>query len=475
MFPCSVQQLRKLCGLTMVDDSLSSEIIRGVSIDSRAVRPGDVFFALPGTRTHGIRFATDALNAGAVCVVSCQPPGLVPYAEETGELARRAPLASRILLVTDSQQALQRLALWNRQQSTALMIGVTGSVGKTTTRQMIASVLSAGFCGIQSPQNFNNEIGLPLTLCQLGDEHEFASLELAAGKKGDIRFLCDMARPEMAVMTRVAPCHLETFGSLEQVRRTKQELVESVDEHGTVFLNADDPLIRSMDAAARGRVVSFGTLSDADFRAEEVVCEDGQTEFRCFGNHYRFQGPRHLVSSAAAAIAVGSTVGMSVQQMVDGLMQFRPNPGRGQIRMTTPWVVIDESYNSSPASVLATMESLRSWKNRRRILVLGDMLELGESAAALHSDVARSLAESGIHHTLFCGTFADEFASAALSSGLPLNRISAFHDKTTLLSMLECVLSPGDVVCIKGSRSTHMEDVIQSLMLRAGDSQRSAA
>lgn len=475
MYSCTVQQLREICGLAAVEDSPSKESIRGASIDSRAVRPGDVFFALPGTRTHGIRFASDALKAGAVCVVSCQPAGLLPFVAEEATNSAREQVGSRILLVPDSQRALQQLAVWNRQQSDALTIGVTGSVGKTTTRQMIASVLSAGFRGLQSPQNYNNEIGLPLTLCQLNAEHEFASLELGAGRPGDISLLCEMARPEMAVVTRVAPCHIETFGSIEQIRQTKQELVESIDEQGIVFLNADDPFVRSMALAARGRVVWFGVSNEADFRGEEVVCRDGQTEFRCCGSRFRFQGPRHLVTSAVAAIAVGSTVGLTVQQIADGLALFRLDCGRGQIRMTLPWVVIDESYNASPASVLAAIESLSSWKDRRKILVLGDMLELGDSAVALHGEVARSLNRAEIDHTLFCGKFADEFASAALASGLPLNRISAFHEKTTLLSMLECVLSPGDVVCVKGSRSTHMEEVIQWLTLRGSEAQRYAA
>lgn len=475
MYSCTVQQLREICGLAAVDDSLSRAIVHGVSIDSRAVQPGDVFFALPGTRTHGVRFASDALKAGAVCVVSCQPAGHLPFLAGAVSNTEREQSSSRILLVPDSQRALQRLAVWNRRQSEALMIGVTGSVGKTTTRQMIASVLSAGFRGLQSPQNYNNEIGLPLTLCQLNAQHEFASLELGAGKQGDISFLCGMAHPEMAVVTRVAPCHIETFGSMEQIRRTKQELVESVDEQGTVFLNADDPLVRSMEGAASGRVVWFGVSNEADFRAKDIVCCDGETEFRCLGSRYRFQGPRHLVTSALAAIAVGTTVGLTVQRMADGLKQFRPDPGRGQIRMTAPWVVIDESYNASPASVLAAIESLHSWKKRRRILVLGDMLELGDSAAALHGEVARSLVKAEIDHTLFCGKFADEFASSALASGLPLNRISAFHDQATLMPMLECVLSPGDVVCVKGSRSTHMEEVIRLLIQRASDFQRSAA
>lgn len=465
MFPCTVKNLHEICGIPVASGDACSQVIRGVTIDSRFVQRGDVFFALPGNRAHGVQFAADALSAGAVCVVSDRPAAALPAFDQTAQL----------FVVPDVQRALQELAIWNRRQSVALTLGITGSVGKTSTRQLIASVLSSQFTGVQSPRNYNNELGLPLTLCELKAGHEFAVLELGAGKPGDISFLCGMAEPEMAVVTRVAPCHLESFGSIDNIRRTKQELVEAIDVGGTIFLNADDPQVQLMSRVAKGQVVSFGLSASADVRADEVKTQDGRTQFTSDGHRFGFEGPRHLVTCALSAVAVGRTVGLSDRQIERGLAQFRPDAGRGQVRLTTPWTVIDETYNASPASVLATMESLRSWTGRRRILVLGDMLELGESAEALHCELARALANSGIHHTLFCGDYAEAFASAALKSGLPLNRISAFHDRSTLISMLDCLISPGDVICVKGSRSTHMEHIVDALLSKAADSQRAAA
>ncbi|MBL8811165.1 MAG: UDP-N-acetylmuramoyl-tripeptide--D-alanyl-D-alanine ligase [Planctomycetaceae bacterium] len=465
MFPCTVKNLHDICGVSIASGDVGSEVIRGVTIDSRSVQPGDVFFALPGSRTHGVQFTADALAAGAVCVVSDRPAAAL---SSNGQ-------SSRILVVPDVQKALQEFAVWNRRQSSALTIGVTGSVGKTSTRQMIAAVLSSQFNGVQSPRNYNNELGLPLTLCELKPGHEFAVLELGAGKPGDISFLCGLAEPEMAVVSRVALCHLESFGSIDTIRRTKQELVEAIDASGTVFLNADDPHVQLMSHVAKGRVVSFGLSVLADVRADEIHTQDGQTQFTSDGHRFAFEGPRHLVTCALAAVAVGRTVGLSERQIELGLAQFSPDAGRGLVRLISPWTVIDETYNASPASVLATMESLRSWTGRRRILVLGDMLELGESAEALHCDLARALANSGIHHTLFCGKYSEVFASAALKSGLPLNRISAFHDQATLISMLDCVISPGDVICVKGSRSTHMEHIVDALLSKAAESLRAAA
>ncbi len=471
MFPCTVKTLSELCGVAAPSDEVASANIRGVTIDSRSIQPGDVFFAMPGSRVHGVQFADQALAAGAVCVVSDQPLSDQPLLDHATTITGR----SRLLIVHDVQETLQRLSAWNRSQSTALTIGVTGSVGKTTARQMIAAVLSPHFNGLQSPRNYNNEIGLPLTLCELNLAHEFAVLELGAGKPGDISFLCKLAQPEIAVITKVAPCHLESFGTVDNIRRTKQELVESVDQNGTILLNADDPLVRSMQTVAKGQVVLFGTSIDADVRAGDVLFVDGSTQFSSHGYRFRFEGPPQLLTCGLAAIAVGRTLGLSDRQIAEALSQFRPDAGRGRIRMTSPWTLIDETYNASPASVLATIESLKAWKGRRRILVLGDMMELGPDAAKLHREVAESLVHSGIHHTLFCGEFAATFASAALTAGLPLNRISAFNDKSTLIPMLECLISPGDVICIKGSRSTRMEIVVESLLSRALDAPRSAA
>lgn len=201
----------------------------------------------------------------------------------------------RIVRVSDSVAALQAFGQWNRRQSNALVIGVTGSVGKTTTRQMISQVLGTKFCGIQSPHNYNNELGVPLSLLQLSAVHDFAVLELAAGKPGDIAMLAELSQPEFAVVTRVAATHLQSFGSIEAIRQTKMELPAAIDAGGTVFLNADDLSVRTMAKSTSADVVLYGTAMDASFRATSIVSRDGLCEFRVDGQLYQIQGGVHLV------------------------------------------------------------------------------------------------------------------------------------------------------------------------------------
>lgn len=464
MFPCTVSQLLSILAADPASSEGSDEPVVGVSIDSRTVKPGDVFFALPGTKHHGVLFADEAVSRGAVCVVTDHP--LTIQRTDRPQLVRFQPadtieIDRRIVRVPNAIAALQNLAAWNRRQSSAMIIGVTGSVGKTTTRQMIASVLSEHFCGIQSPRNFNNEIGVPLSLLQLDATHDFAVLEFGAGRLGDIAHLAEIAKPEFAVVTRVAAAHLESFGSIESIRRTKQELVESLASSGTAFLNADDPLVCSMKAATSGETVLFGTSQHADVRGSissadaEACCLDVDAV------PFHFHGAQHLATAAMAAIAIGRFVGLSSPQIAAGLAKFRPDAGRGRIVQQTPWTVIDESYNASPASVLATIASLQNWKqSRHRILVLGEMLELGSESAQTHFEIGRALMSSAVDHTLVLGDHAEEVARGARSTGLSSNRISVFHDIGMLQVMLDCLLTPGDVVLVKGSRGMQMERVV---------------
>jgi len=481
MFPCTVSQLLSIIsGSGRSAEMNDHELVTGVSIDSRSVRPGEAFFALPGAKNHGFLFADDAVAAGASCVVAeyaaseLQPERL--------QVARFQPADtfetdSRIIRVPNVLLALQQLAAWNRQQSSALVIGVTGSVGKTTTRQMIAAVLDSQFCGVQSPRNFNNELGVPLSLLQLAPEHDFAVLEMGASRAGDIALLASLAQPEFGVVTRVAPAHLESFGSLDAIRQTKQELPQAVDRNGTVFLNADDPNVRSMGSATEANVVLFGLAEDADIRLGNLSSSEGVCTMTMDGTRFHFHGPQHLITSALAAIAVGRITGISDAKIAAGLAAFVPDAGRGRIVQNAPWTVIDESYNASPASVQSAISGLADWrKPRHRILVLGDMLELGSDAHAAHYKIGQMLMSSAVDHTLVFGEYAESVAAGARSTGVTINHISVFHDLTTLQTMLDCLLTPGDVVLVKGSRGMQMERVVYWLREQSPpSSQRSAA
>lgn len=480
-FPLTVLQLAEITNGVLADPRNGQQRLTGCCIDSRIVEPGDCFFALAGHKTHGVLFADQAVERGAVCVVtdSANAPGHA--ARATRAMPSLASLDSaeidgRIIRVADSLVALQSLARWNRQQSSALVVGVTGSVGKTTTRQMITQVLEVRYSGVQSPHNYNNELGVPLSLLQLNPGHDFAVLELAAGRIGDIRFLTDMVKPEFAVVTRVAATHLDSFGDLNAIRQAKMELPASVATGGTVFLNADDPAVLSMSESTSANIVLFGTSAAADFRATSIRSQNGFCQFSVDHQRFQIQGGSHLITAATAAIAIGRTAGLCPSEIADRLAAYQPDAGRGRIVQRQPWMVIDESYNASPASVLAAIQMLNDWvAARRRILVLGDMLELGPRALHFHHEVGRALQHTQVDHTVIFGEFADAVAAGALAAGVSANRLSVFRDIATLHIMLDCIITRGDAVLVKGSRGMHMERIVRSLCETASQLGRSAA
>jgi len=454
MFPLTTLQLAELLRVHPLAGPDVPPVLTGCRMDSRLIQSGDAFFAFRGQHQHGIDHAVSALAAGAVCVVTDQSPA---PADSTSNLLQRT------LTVADTAVAMQQIARWNRGQSSAALIGITGSVGKTSTRQMIAAVLQSRLQGIQSPGNYNNELGVPLTLTELSESHQFAAVEMGAGRRGDIRFLCELARPAVAVVTRVAPCHLMTFGSLDQIARTKAELPASLPADGLAFLNADDPRVQAMSAETSAQVVYFGERAEGPGRITAVASANGRCRFRCGTDEYSFFGGRQLVLSAAAAISVGREWGLQPTDIQRGLDTFRPGSGRGQVSVGNLWTLIDETYNSSPASLAASIEGLAGWEGPRRVLVAGDMLELGSEEAALHSQTAALLAGSAVDLAIFVGSQAERCRSAAAAAGFPESRLRAFSEMTTLSSVLPRLLEPGDVVLMKGSRALQLERVLSEL------------
>src|SRR5690606_8917736 len=289
-----------------------------IATDSRAVRPGDVFWAITGERYDGHNFIEEAARRGAVACV--------------GELERIQTTSLPTVGVECSRRALARFANWYRMRQEALVIGVTGSVGKTTTRQLIHTVLSRRFSGIQSPQNFNNELGRPLSLLEINPEHEFAVLELAAARPRHIRALCEIALPEVGVLTRIAPAHLAEFGDLEAITRTKGELLEALPRSGFAVLNGDDERVRSLQHVPGCPTFLVGEQPHNDLVAIDIEVRNERLEFSVDG--VRFELPsvgRHNLTAALAAIAVGVELEMTTDEIWEGLQQFSAPPGRGRI------------------------------------------------------------------------------------------------------------------------------------------------
>lgn len=432
--------------------------VRAVSTDSRTVSGGELFFALKGQRHDGHDFASRAVAAGAAgVVVEREVPDLPPGAA--------------VIRVRDTLCALQQLARYHRDTFAVPVIGVTGSSGKTTTKDLVASVLSRRFKTLKTTANRNNEIGLPLTLLELSEEHEALVVEMAMRGPGEIAFLCRLARPTAAVITNIGEAHLERLGSVENIARAKGEILEAVPPEGFAFLHRDSPYIRREASRCRGRVYYFGLDGEADVVAYNL---------RPAGGGYRFylQLPsgeggevflplwgRHNVENALAAAGVGWALGVPFADIAAGLAGVELTPMRLEIT-EIPGAgvkIINDTYNANPGSTRAALSVLAEvGAGRRRIAVLGDMLELGEAGPASHRKIG-SLAAGTADYLVAVGELAAHYISGALEAGMPAGRTAHFASRGEAASFLKELLRPGDVVLVKGSRGMRMEEIVEEV------------
>ena len=421
-------------------------------IDSRLAGRGDLFVALSGRERDGHEFVCDAVSRGARGVlVKTRPQSLSP------EVAA--------FVVPDTLAALQRLASGRRDRRKARVIGVTGSLGKTTTKELIAALLATRYPVLKSEANYNNEIGLPLTLLELTQRHRRAVLEMAMRASGEIRTLCDIARPEVGVVTNVGPSHLEQLGSLEAIAAAKAELVESLPPDGLAVLNADDPLVRSMARRTQAQTVTFGTSPDAEVRATEIESRglDGvsfRLHWRDGSEMVRTNLPgRHNVANALAAVAVALADGMSLAEVASALAKARV-PGRIEVlRGRHGCTILDDTYNASPDSMAAALDLLSDVPGRR-IAVLGDMKELGSAEREGHQEVGRMAAEAAhVIHTV--GELGGIIAAAAREAGHEATH--HWPTKEAAGEALAADLRQGDVVLLKASRAMALETLLDVL------------
>jgi UDP-N-acetylmuramoyl-tripeptide--D-alanyl-D-alanine ligase len=430
--------------------------VRHVVTDSRQARRGDVFWGLPGTQIDGSHFATEAYARGAEGVV-------------VGRKYVQPWPGCWSLEVDDSQRALEQLAAWNRRRHRGRVVAVTGSVGKTTTRQMIRAVLERSFCGTSSPRNYNNHVGLPLSMLAMDPRHDFAVLELAASAGGEIARLAALCQPHVGVITRVGDAHLGGFGSLDGVAAAKAELLDALPPDGWAVLGGDDERLRKLAGRVRSKVCWFGRSLDNDLVATDVESRHGQLSFQVDGTRMRLAAwGRHHLSSALAAVAVGRIFGLCDAEIGRGLAEFEPPPMRCQIATAGGATVIDDTYNSSPVAMRAALELLRDFDAPgRRIVVCGDMRELGEAAGRLHRHLGDQIVTlCGADILVACGQHADEVVAGAQAAGMPQSRAVAVASPEEVLAHIENELEPGDVVLVKGSRALAMERLVESLHAR---------
>ena len=439
----------------------SDRPIRRAAVDSRLVTGGEVFVALPGERTDGHAFVAEAVARGAAALIVTRPPGDPAV---LGDVT--------VVRVADALAALGAIAAGWRRRFEPLVVGVTGSIAKTSTKEAVATVLSTRLRTLRNEGNLNNEIGLPLTLLRLGPEHEAAVLEMGMYLGGEIADLARMARPRIGVVTAVQPVHLSRIGSLEAIEAAKGELLEALPPDGRAILNADDPIVRGMGTRSAARSMSYGFADDADVGAEAVVSAglDGMRfVLRADGVRRPVTIPtlgRLSVHNALAAAAVGRAAGLSLDEIGDGLAAGWSAPHRAELVRLGSVTLVDDTYNASPRSVVAALDMLAGLPGRRGA-VLGEMLELGETAEEGHRAVGEAAART-VDWLVVVGSGASGVADGALAAGMEPARIVRVRDAETALEAIPPRLRDGDVVLLKASRGIALDRVVDGLRAELG-------
>jgi len=429
----------------------------GYSIDSRTLKPGDLFFAVRGERFDGHEFVASALERGASAAVVAR--------DRVAGLAGKRPL----LATDDPLAALQRLASAVRRHWGKRVVAITGSAGKTTTKEAIAAALGARFRVLKSQGNLNNGFGLPLQLLRLEPEHEVAVIEMGMSAAGEIAALCKIAAPDWGVVTNVGHAHAEFFpDGVAGVARAKYELVESLPQHGVAFLNCDDVYVSQFGRDFEGKVVYFGRGPCGDPHVEKVQAlgADGLKLHVRAGEqhcelHLHLPG-EHNSANALGAIAVGVEAGIPLAECCAALEEMRPEDKRGQVLTIRGATLINDAYNSNPEALRSMIKTLAGMPARRRILVAGEMLELGRDAGVLHAECGKAAAEAGIDVVIGVRGNARHIVDAARQGGA---EALFLETPETAGEWLREHLAPGDAVLLKGSRGVRLEralDVLQA-------------
>jgi UDP-N-acetylmuramoyl-tripeptide--D-alanyl-D-alanine ligase len=449
---------------------LGTRPIRGAAVDSRLVAAGELFVALPGERTDGHRYLGDAVTAGAAALVVTRHLDDAAL-EHLGDVT--------VVRVKDALAALHAIAAIWRARFDPLVVGVTGSIAKTSTKEAIGVVFGRRWNTLVSEGNQNNEIGLPLTLLRLRSEHRAAVLEMGMYVGGEIATLARIGRPSIGVVTAVQGVHLARIGSLDAIEAAKGELVEALPPNGTAILNADDSRVRRMASRTAARILTYGFATDADVQAEDV--ESAGMD----GMRFRLLLPGGLVRpvavptlgrlsvhNALAAAATGIAAGLSPDLIVDGLQAGWSAPHRTELVRAGGVTIVDDSYNASPGSVIAALDLLGGLPGRR-IAVLGEMLELGPNSDMGHRGVGRAAAPV-CQLLVTVGAGATDIARGAREAGLPADRLFEAADQEAVLELLRPRLRPGDVILVKASRGIALDRLVDRLRDELGPPTRGA-
>ncbi len=425
---------------------------KGVVLDSRKVGPGFVFVAVKGEKVDGHSFIPEVFAKGAIGVICEREP------EE---------LLGPCIVVKDSLLALQDVAAFYREQTAVTVVGVTGSVGKTSTKEFIASVLAQKYKTHKTQGNYNNEVGVPLTLLSMPEGTQAAVVEMGINHFGEMHRLSRMAKPDICVMTNIGQCHLEYLGSRDGILRAKSEIFDFMDPKGCVCVNGDDDKLAGLGQIHGKRPVRFGFSKENDIYADEVCSRGllGSTAMiHAKDSAFLVTVPlpgSHMVGNALAAVAVGLWMGLSTKQIADGIGAVRAVGGRSRVVQAQDWVLIDDCYNANPVSTKAAIDLLATAEGRK-VAVLGDMFELGEKEGELHAEVGAYAAQHGVDCLICAGNLSGQMRLGAESAGLL--QVFHFENRDALLENIRQLLRPGDSVLVKASHGMGFEKIVQELL-----------
>jgi UDP-N-acetylmuramoyl-tripeptide--D-alanyl-D-alanine ligase len=433
----------------------TSQNVTGISTDSRTVKPGDCFFAISGENFDGHNFLADVFAKGAVCAVVSQDPSSLRYEGQV------------FLKVADTVKALGDLASWYRKDCKFKVVAITGSVGKTTTRQIVYHVLWQHFKTYQSPKSFNNFIGLPLTLLGAGPNQEIIIVELGTNHPGEIEYLTRIASPDIALVTNVYPAHLAGFGSVEKIAEEKLAIAKGLSPGGKLLINFDcRPLLDSV----RRLKLAFDTIScfndDADYHTDNIIVGPCSSAFTIDKTIVEIPLPgRGNVENALAAWAICSNFGITAAQFADALKTISPVSMRTEMLQLGSLAVISDCYNANPASVknaLDILTNLADSQKRRAVFICGDMAELGDAEQDLHRQLGEQIAKVGVNLLITIGNLAALAADAAKTKR-PDTQTRCFTDQTDLCNNLQLMIKDSDIILVKGSRINKLELVVDKL------------
>ncbi|MCL5289576.1 MAG: UDP-N-acetylmuramoyl-tripeptide--D-alanyl-D-alanine ligase [Bacillota bacterium] len=460
MLPYTIDKIAEVTGGTLLQGDPAAQPA-GVCTDSRRTKNGDLFVALKGRQADGHEFVAKALEQGAAALLVSQK-------------IQDVPAGVPAVLVTDTLQALQQLAVHNRARLNIPVVAVTGSNGKTSTKDMIASVLNTRYNTLKTEGNYNNELGLPLTLLNLTEKHEAAVVEMGMRGPGEIDFLARLAKPTGAVITNIGEAHLERLGSVKNIALAKTEMLEHIGEAGFAILNADSPFLRELASRCRGKVWLYSLQGPADIRGSSLRPEGSgiryQIEYPGGQGEIRLPVPgSHNVMNSMAAVGVGLQLGLQFEEIARGLARAALTHMRLEIVNLNAMTVINDTYNANPSSAKAALQVLQETAAGRKIAVLGNMFELGALEQSGHREVGEAAADLAVDYLVTVGNLAQWIAQGGRKAGLATEKIRQCENNAEAVKVLKDILKPGDTILVKGSRGMRMEEIVKELINIIGE------